>query len=91
LIFLWKYTSWDRGWKKFIRKHRGIFALFVLGVAIAAAGAVYVFLWFLANAQSTGMVPVSLGQWKMGSLVTFIVYAVFWELLLIGFRWLLQQ
>jgi len=79
-----KPENGDEGWKKFIRKHRGMFALFVLGVAIAAVGAVYVFLWFVGNAQSTGMIPATLGLWTMGNLVTFILYAVFWELLLIG-------
>ena len=51
---------------------------------VAFIGGVYVFLWFTGNAQSTGLVPSSLGLWSMHDLVWFIVYAVFWELLLIG-------
>jgi len=55
-----------------------------MAVALAFAGAVYVFLWFVSGAQSSGMVPSTLGLWTMGNLVRFILYAVFWELLLVG-------
>jgi hypothetical protein len=55
----------DSDWKKFIRKHWGIVAVFVLAVALAAAGAVYVFWWFAGNAQSTGLVPSTLNLWTM--------------------------
>jgi hypothetical protein len=72
------------GWKRFLRKHLNILVLFVVAVILAAAGAVYVFLWFVGDAQSTGLVPATLGLWTMGNLVTFILYVVFWELLLIG-------
>jgi hypothetical protein len=71
-------------WKKFLRKHWNIVALFVVAAALAFTGAVYVFLWFVRDAQSTGMVPAILSQWTMGNLVTFILNAIFWELLLIG-------
>jgi hypothetical protein len=71
-------------WKKFLRKHWNMVALFVVAVILASVGAVYVFLWFVGDAQSTGMVPKTLGLWTMGNLVTFILYAIFWELLLIG-------
>jgi hypothetical protein len=71
-------------WKKFLRKHWNMVALFVVAVILASVGAVYVFLWFAGDAQSTGMVPTTLGLWTMGNLVTFILHAIFWELLLIG-------
>jgi hypothetical protein len=74
----------SEGWKKFLRKHWSMAALFVAAVILASVGAVYVFLWFVGDAQSTGMVPATLGLWTMGNLVTFILYAIFWELLLIG-------
>jgi len=67
-----------------MRRHWGAAAVFVLAVALAFMGAVYVFLWFVGNAQSSGMVPGTLGFWAMANLVSFILYAVFWELLLIG-------
>ena len=72
------------GWKKFLRKHWNMVALFVVAVILASVGAIYVFLWFVGDAQSTGMVPATLGLWTMGYLVAFILYAIFWELLLIG-------
>ncbi len=71
-------------WKKFLRKHWNVLSLFIVAVVLAAVGAVYVFLWFVGNAQSTGLVPRTLGRWTMGNLVTFILYTIFWEVLLIG-------
>jgi len=71
-------------WRRFMRKHWKAVGIFVVASALALAGAVYVFLWFAKNAQSTGLVPATLGQWTMANLVTFILNATFWELLLIG-------
>jgi hypothetical protein len=71
-------------WKKFLRKHWNMVALFVVAVILAVVGAIYVFLWFVGNAQSTAMVPSTLGLWTMGNLVTFILHLIFWELLFIG-------
>ena len=71
-------------WRGFMRRHRGAVAMLLLGGALTFVGAVYVFLWFVSDAQSSGMVPATLGLWTMGNLVKFILYAVFWELLLIG-------
>ncbi len=59
-------------------------AVFAVAGILAFAGAVYVFLWFVGNAQSTGLVPRTLGLWTTANLVSFIVNAIFWELLLIG-------
>lgn len=71
-------------WKKFLRKHWVVAVIFTVAGILAFAGAVYVFLWFVGNAQSTGIVPAILGDWTMGNLVTFILLAIFWVLLLIG-------
>jgi hypothetical protein len=79
-------TGMENGseWKKFLRKHWKIFALFVVVGILAFIGAVYVFLWFVGQAQATGLVPSSLGLWTMGNIVTFILYSIFWELIFIG-------
>lgn len=61
-----------------------VFAIFALGVVLTIAGAIYVFLWFVSNAQSSGLVPSSLGSWTMGNLVTFILNSIFWELFIVG-------
>jgi len=85
--FMMAETESENGsevWKKFLRKHWNMVALFVGAVILASVGAIYVFLWFVGDAQSTGMVPATLGLWTMGNLVTFILHAIFWELLLIG-------
>ena len=71
-------------WKLFMRKHWGVLGVFIVACILAAVGAVWVFLWFTGAAQSSGLVPSGLGLWTMGNLVTFMVNAVFWELLLIG-------
>jgi len=69
---------------KIFKKHWVMFVAFVVAAILAFAGAVYVFLWFVGNAQSTALVPSSLGLWTMSNLVLFILHAIFWELLLIG-------
>ena len=67
-----------------MRRHWRAVAAFVVAGALAFAGAVFVFLWFASNAQSSGLVPATLGLWTMGNLVNFALYSIFWELLLIG-------
>jgi len=71
-------------WSGFLRKHWVAFAAFIAAAILAVAGAVYVFVWFAGNAQSTGLVPATLGIWTMGNSILFILHAVFWELVLIG-------
>lgn len=67
-----------------MRRHATAVAVFAVACLMAFAGSIYVFLWFVANAQSTGLVPKTLGLWTMANLVNFIVYSVFWELVLVG-------
>ena len=71
-------------WKKFVRKHWNMLVLFVVGAILASIGAILVYLWFVGDAQSTGLVPTTLGLWTMGDLVTFLLHLIFWEVLLVG-------
>ena len=71
-------------WKRFMGKHWRTVATFVVAAILAVGSAVYVFLWFVGDAQSTGLVPRTLGLWTMANLVSFILNAIFWELLLVG-------
>ena len=71
------------GWA-FIGRHRVAVSAFAVAAVALAAWAVYVFWWFTGNAQSTGLVPSSLGAWTMGNLVNLIIYAILWELVLVG-------
>jgi hypothetical protein len=71
-------------WKKFLRKHWRMAVLFVVGAVLAAIGAVLVYLWFVGQAQSSGLVPTTLNLWTMGHLIAFILNLIFWELVLIG-------
>ena len=74
----------DSDWKKFAGKHWRIVAVFMAAVALAFAGAVYVFSWFAGNAQSTGLVASTLNLWTMNNLIMFILHLIFWELVLVG-------
>jgi hypothetical protein len=68
----------------FVARHWRAVAAFAVGIVLAVIASVYVFWWFTQNAQSTGLVPASLGLWTTGSLVWFILYAIGWELVIVG-------
>jgi hypothetical protein len=71
-------------WMKFIRKHWNTVAVFVIAIILAVIGAIYVFWWFTGDAQTTGLVPSTLGLWSMANVVIFILHLIFWELIFIG-------
>jgi hypothetical protein len=77
-------TKKSSNWPKFLRKHWYIFAAFIVTAILAFSCGVYVFLWFVGNAQSTSLVPSILGQWTMANVVLFTLHAIFWELVLVG-------
>ena len=69
---------------KFMRKHWAMVAIAIVAGVLAIVGAVYVFMWFGGQAQTTGLVPSSLGSWSMNNMIMFILHLIFWELLFIG-------
>lgn len=69
-------------WKKFLRRHWKATLLLIGAMAGAVAVTLLVFLWILADAQVTGLVPAMLGQWTVGYLITFILTLLLWELVL---------
>ena len=71
-------------WKSFMRKHWKIVTAFVVAGILVVIGAIYVFLWFTADAQTTGLVPSIIGLWTMGNTVSFILHLIFFELIFIG-------
>ena len=73
----------EKIWIKFLSKHWKMFSLIVIGAIIAIIGAVYVFLWVVANSQCSELVPKVLEFWTMGHLVSFILNLLFWEVLFI--------
>ena len=78
-------TENDSGaWKKFLRKHWNMLVYWIITAIIAAIGTILVYLWFVGDAQSTNLVPVTLGQWTMAHMITFILHLILWELLIIG-------
>ena len=74
----------EKIWKIFLRKHWKMLVLFVVGAILASIGAILVYLWFVGDAQLTGLVPATLGLWAMGHFVTFLLHLIFWEALFIG-------
>ena len=74
----------DKIWKIFIKRHWKMFALFIAIAIIAIIGAIYIFRWFVGEAQSTGLVPEILGEWTIGYIVSFLLNLLFWEFLFIG-------
>lgn len=74
----------EKIWKKFLRKHWKMLVLFVIVAALAVFGAIYVFLWFVGDAQITGLIPATLNLWTLGHIVTFLLHLIFWEFIFIG-------
>jgi len=73
----------EKVWKIFLRRHLKMFAFFIAIVFLAIIGAIYVFLWFVGDAQLSGLVPELLGLWTMGYLVAFLLNLLFWEVIII--------
>jgi hypothetical protein len=71
-------------WGKFIGKHWKIVTAFAIAAILVFIGAIYVFLWFTTNAQTTGLAPATLGLWTMGNTVSFILHLLLYELVFIG-------
>jgi hypothetical protein len=76
--------KYEKIWIKFLRNHWHIVVAFIAGIILAVTGAVLVFLWFVAEAQATGLVPLTLNLWAISHIVTFLLHLIFWEILLIG-------
>jgi len=76
--------SGEKIWKKFLRNHWKMLVIFIVAAIVVVAGAILVFLWFTGNAQTTGLIPTTLGLWAMGHVVSFILWMILWEFLLIG-------
>jgi hypothetical protein len=74
----------EKVWKKFLRNHWKILIIFIIIAIVACVGAILVFLWFVGEAQITGLVPTTLNLWTMGYLITFLLHVIFWEILYIG-------
>jgi hypothetical protein len=70
--------------KRFIRKHWKMVAAFATAGILVFIGAIYVFVWFTADAQTTGLVPSTFGLWSMANVVDFILHLILLELLFIG-------
>jgi len=77
-------VSGEKVWKRFLRNHWKMLVIFIVAAIVAVSGAILVFLWFAGNAQTNGLVPTTLALWSMGHVVSFILWMILWEFLLIG-------
>jgi len=73
----------DKVFKKFLKKHWQMLALFIVIAAVAFAGVVYVFVWFVGGA-SPDLAPPILSGWAMGHFIPFLLHLIFWEFIFIG-------
>lgn len=71
-------------WKKFVRRHGRMTGLIVGGIIAAAVAMLLVFLWVVADAQATDLVPDELGRWTVGYVFTFLIQLILWELILVA-------
>ncbi len=71
-------------WITFLRKHWQISVLFIIGIILAATGAILVYLWFVAEAQATNLIPATLNLWTMNHFITFVLHLILWEAAYIG-------
>jgi len=79
-----KPENCEKIWKKFLRKHWKIPIIFIVGAVLAFIAAIYVFLWFVGEAQLTGLAPPILSGWAMGHFIPFLLHLVFWVFLFVG-------
>jgi hypothetical protein len=74
----------DNIWILFMRRHWSMF-VFWIGIIIGAViGVIYVFFWFVEDAQASSLVPEALGLWSMEHLIEFLLNLLFWEIVIIG-------
>jgi len=78
----------DEQQMRFLKRHWKMTIVFAVVFAAAIAAAVLVLLWFVDMAQTTALVPSTLGEFSIGYLVTFVLHLIFWELVLVG-SWVL--
>ncbi|MEJ2244134.1 MAG: hypothetical protein P8X87_06375 [Candidatus Bathyarchaeota archaeon] len=79
-----QHITEDKSWKKFVKNHLNMIILWIVAAIVAVIGAVYVYQWFVADAQATNLVPAILGQWSLAHIIMFMLHLAFWELVIIG-------
>ncbi|MGY5865804.1 MAG: hypothetical protein RTV41_14470 [Candidatus Thorarchaeota archaeon] len=72
----------DEEKRRFLLKNWKMTLVMAVCIAAAVVVAFLVFLWVVNEAAL--IMPVSLGDWTIGYLITFILHMIFWELLLVA-------
>ncbi|MHA1964056.1 MAG: hypothetical protein ACXACG_13980 [Candidatus Thorarchaeota archaeon] len=79
-----KEEQLDEEKKKFLLKHWKVALVMAVNFVAAAIVALLVFLWVMNDAIATTLVPVSLGEWTVGYIITFILHVIFWEVVFVA-------
>jgi hypothetical protein len=74
----------DEAWRIFLRRYWKMTAVAAGLIAAAVIVAFLVFLWVVADAQATQLVPSDLGLWTVGYCFTFVIEVIIWELILVA-------
>ena len=70
--------------RKFLQKYWRTAVVFAALAIAAVVEAALVLLWVVADMQALGLIPATLGLWSVGYIITFILYLLFWEIVLVG-------
>ena len=74
----------ERYGRNFLRKYWKMTIVMVVLIIVAIAEALLVFLWVIADMQTLGLIPATLGLWSVGHIITLILHTIFWEFVLVG-------
>ena len=78
-----KSENVEKVWKLFLKRHWKMLVSFVVIAALVVISGIYVFLWFVEDAQVNNLVPMTLNLWTIGHIVTFLIHLIFWLVIFI--------
>ncbi|GAG25875.1 unnamed protein product, partial [marine sediment metagenome] len=71
-------------WTRKIKEHWKAFTVFIIGCAVALAGAILVLFWFIETSPIGAMGTATIGEWTLAWIWEFFIFLVLWELLIVG-------
>ncbi|MFX1253819.1 MAG: hypothetical protein ACFFCZ_19570 [Promethearchaeota archaeon] len=69
---------------KILRKYWKFIAFFIIGGFIAFIGAILVFLWYVRSSAIGGQGTWTIDQFSIGSIVTWVIFFIIFEIVIIG-------
>ena len=71
-------------WPRKIIEHWKAFTVFIIGCAVALAGAILVLFWFIETSPIGAMGTATIGEWTLAWIWEFFIFLILWELLIVG-------